>query len=82
MTDHSILSHGLPELPFHREARLITRFIAFFGTKVPTVIANAITANSIYETVNGFNDEQLTALGIDRTGVAIYAAEKAGLLDR
>ena len=70
MTDHSILSPGLPELPFEREARLITRVITFLGTKAPKALGNAIAAHDIYQTVDGLNDEQLAALGIARDQAA------------
>ncbi len=85
MTDHSILTPGLtpglPELPFQEEARLITRVITFFGTKVPMAFRSAIAVRDIYEAMSGLNDEQLAALGIERTGIPAFAAKKAGLLD-
>ncbi len=81
MTDHSTLAPGLPELPFQDEARLITRAITYLGTKVPEAFAKAIATRNIYEAINGFNNEQLAALGIDRAGIAAYAAKKTGLLD-
>lgn len=85
MTDHSILTPGLtpglPELPFQQEARLITRVITLFGTKVPKALRSAIAARNIYEAMSGLNDEQLAALGIERTGIPAFAAKKAGLLD-
>ena len=80
MTDHSILTPGLPELPFQKEARLVTRVLYFFGTKAPQVLRSAIATRDIYETVSRFNEKQLSALGIHRTGIAAYAAEKSGLL--
>ena len=81
MTDHSILTPGLPELPFHDEARLITRVLNFFGTTLPQVIRSAIATRDIYEAMSRLDDEQLSALGIDRTTIAAYAAEKSGLLN-
>ena len=80
MTDHSILTPGLPELPFQEEARLISRVITFFGTKAPEALSTAIAARNLYETISGLNDEQIATLGIDRTGIAAYAAEKTGLI--
>lgn len=80
MTDHSILTPGLPELPFREEARLVTRIIAFFGTQAPKALRSAIAARNLYETVSGLNDNQIAALGIDRPGIAAYAAEKSGLI--
>ena len=79
MTDHSILIAALPELPFQEEARLISRIITFFGTKAPRTLGTAIAARNLYEAVSEFNDAQIAALGIDRTGIAAYAAEKTGL---
>lgn len=80
MTDHSILTPGLPELPFQEEARLITRIISFFGTKAPQTLATAVAARNLFEAVSGLDDEQIAELGIDRTGIARYAAEKSGVI--
>ncbi len=81
MTDHSILTPALPELPFQAEARLITRVLNFFGTTVPQVIGRAIATRDIFEAVSRLDDAQLSDLGLDRTAIAAYAAEKSGLLN-
>ena len=81
MTDHSTLASG-HELPFQEEAKLITRVITFFGTKVPGAFRRAIAAHNICEAMSGLNDEQLAAFGIDRTGITAYAAAKSGIINR
>lgn len=81
MTDHSILYPGERDLPFQKEARLVTRFATFLGTTVPSAMGAAIRAHNLFEDLSGLDDERLAALGIERTGIAAYAARKAGLLD-
>lgn len=80
MTDHSILTPGLPKLPFEEEARLISRVIAFFGTKRPRVLGSAIAARNLFEAVSSLDDGQIAALGIDRAGIAAFTAEKTGII--
>ena len=79
MTDHSILTPGLPELPFQEEARLISRIINFFGTKAPRALGTAIATRNLYVAMSGLDNQQIAALGIDRSGIPAYAAEKTGL---
>jgi hypothetical protein len=81
MTDHSILTPGLPDLPFKSEARLITRAYKFIAVTVPAALAVAIAAHDMVETLDDFNDTQLDSLGIKRTDIVAYAATKTGLLD-
>jgi hypothetical protein len=81
MTDHSILTPSLPELPFQEEVRLISRIITFFGTKAPEAVGTAIDARDLFEIVSELNNEQIATLGIDRTGIAAYVAEKTGLFN-
>jgi hypothetical protein len=57
------------------------RVITFFGTKAPEALSTAIAARNLYETISGLNDEQIATLGIDRTGIAAYAAVKTGLIN-
>ena len=82
MTDHSILNQSLPKLPFEEEAHLITRVLNFFGALSPKAVNNAINAQHITENLVALSDGQLAELGIDRTGIAAYAAKTSGLLDR
>ena len=82
MTDHSILNQSLPKLPFEEEAHLITRVLNFFGAISPKAINSAINAQHITENLVALSDGQLAEIGIDRTGIAAYAAQTAGLLDR
>lgn len=82
MTDHSILNQSLPKLPFEEEAHLITRVLNFFGAIAPSALSSAITAQHVAETLVDASDAQLAELGIDRAGIAAYAAKTAGLLDR
>lgn len=81
MTDHSILNPSLPDLPFKEEARLITRVINFFSVFAPSEVGKAVAARNITEALDEMNDEQLAALGIDRTGIALYAAKASGLIE-
>ncbi|MCZ6813530.1 MAG: hypothetical protein O7F14_05705 [Alphaproteobacteria bacterium] len=48
---------------------------------MPKALRSAIAARDIYEAMSGLNDEQLAALGIERTGIPALAAKKSGLLD-
>lgn len=81
MTDHSILCRGERDLPFEREARLITRFVTFVGTTAPRAMGAAIRARNLYEDLYDLDDDRLSALGVERSGIAAYAAKRAGLLD-
>ncbi len=80
MTDHSILTPGLPDFPFRQEAELITRLYKFITITVPSALAAAIDAHNLVYTLANLNDHQLAGLGIKRTEIASYAATKAGLL--
>jgi len=82
MTDHSILNHSLPKLPFEEEAHLITRVLNFFSAIGPSAINSAIDAQHITENLVQLSDAQLAELGIARTDIAAYAAKNSGLLDR
>jgi len=82
MTDHSILNQTLPKLPFEEEAHLITRVLKFFGAFSPKAIGSAINAQHITENLVDLSDAQLAEIGINRPGIAAYAAKTAGLLDR
>ncbi|HEX9808875.1 MAG TPA: hypothetical protein VGC25_04640 [Alphaproteobacteria bacterium] len=79
MTDHSILTHGIADLPFQREARAVTRFLAALAG-FPRAVAQAFRAQAIIEELVLLDAPQLAALGIDRMGVTRYAAIKAGIL--
>ncbi len=81
MTDHSILNQGLPSLPFQEEARLITRVMRFFGIFSPSSIGKAVAARNIVEVMDQMSDAQLATYGIDRTGIAVYAAKTSGLVE-
>jgi hypothetical protein len=82
MTDHSILTPGFPDFPFKREAQLVTRIYKFIAVTAPSALAVAIEARNLVDALNGLNDNQLAGLGIERTGIAAYAATKTGLLGR
>jgi hypothetical protein len=82
MTDHSILAPGIADLPFRKETELLSRFIKFFSAPKPNTLAYAIYARDLFATLEPLNDSQLSNLGIDRQGIAVYAAQKAGILVR
>ena len=80
MTDHSILTPGLPDFPFRQEAQLITRIYKFITITVPSALAAAIDMHNLVNILVNLNDHQLADLGIERTDIASYAATKTGLL--
>ena len=80
MTDHSILTPGLPDFPFRQEAQLITRIYKFITITVPSALAAAIDMHNLVNILVNLNDHQLADRGIERTDIASYAATKTGLL--
>ena len=80
MTDHSILTPGLPDFPFRQEAQLITRIYKFIVITVPSALHAAIDTHNLVNILNNLNDHQLAGLGLERSDIAAYAATKSGLL--
>jgi hypothetical protein len=80
MTDHSILTPGLPDFPFRQEAQLITRVLKFITKTVPSALHAAIDAHNLVNLLINLNDDQLAEIGIERSDIAAYAATKSGLL--
>ncbi len=80
MTDHSILSPGLPDFPFRQEAQLITRVFKYITITVPSALRAATDTHNLVKLLNNLNDHQLAGLGLERTDIAAYAATKTGLL--
>ena len=81
MTDHSILSPGFPDFPFKQEAQFVSRVYKFIAVTVPSALGVALEARNLVDALDNLNDNQLAGLGIERTGIAVYAATKTGLLD-
>ena len=79
MTDHSILTPGLPDLPFRKEAELLSRVFAFITT-LPSAVRTALKTGDLVASLDDLSDEQLSEIGIARTDIALFAASKTGLL--
>ena len=79
MTDHSILTPGLPDLPFRKEAELLSRVFAFITNLAPKV-RTAIKTGDLVAFLDDLSDAQLSEIGIARTDIPVFAARKTGLL--
>jgi hypothetical protein len=81
MTDHSILSPALPDLPFQQEARIFTAVMTMLFVTLPRDFANAMRARQIYDELVVLDSPGLAALGLAQDTISRHALDQAGVFN-
>ena len=81
MTDHSILSPALPDLPFQQEARIFTAVMTMLFVTLPRDFANAMRAREIYNELVILDSPGLASLGLTHDTISRHSLEQAGIIN-
>ena len=76
MTDHSIIGVDQADFPFAKTAKWISDVIDFVTGTAPTAISAGVHSERLYATLSELDDGALSALGIERSGIAAFVADQ------
>ncbi len=82
MTDHSILSQSAADLPYSKEARIVSNTLKFLTQSLPRLLSQAFACSRHCEALDALDDARLAEMGLKRSEIAAHVAREAGLIAR